>query len=1167
MENNPLSPKPNFSTETLIPQLTEKQFQRIAAVFSSVIFVIVQRADGFIYFEYISDAAEIVHELSREQLLADINCMYDQMHPDDRSGYLQAVAVSREHLSLFNHEWRIITPSGKLKWIQAKAQAEQRENGDFAWYGMVEDISDRKRIEQRLQLSEKRFSSLSDSAPVGIFRTDAVGNCLYVNKRWSEIANLSLEEALGEGWSKGLHPEDQEAITTEWYQAVAESRLFRLEYRFLRPDGLVNWVYGEALAEKNEQDEIVGFIGTITDITDRKEIEQQLQQLNRYLEGQVEQGTAALQESEATKNRILAAIPDLLLRISRDGTCLNYIEPSLGKEKFLPIVNHLSEILPPDLLQNELQVIEQAIATKELQVREHQLLKRGRITYEEVRILAINDQEVLTIVRDITDRKQTENALQESQQFLQTVLDSLPLSVIWKNRESVLLGCNQFFAQLSGLASPQEVIGKNTFDFGYTEAEALKYMADDQAVMELGIAQIGIEETITLPSGEQRWIETNKVPLRNLEGNVVGILGTFQDISDRKLAENQLQKSEQRFRRMFESRAVGVIFANCLGEITAANDCFLEILGYTREDFETESINNWMAITPPEYLARDFEYMEQLIQHGEVSPWEKEYYRKDGSRITILIGAAFLTDTREETVCVIVNISDRKQAEDALQLSESRFRNAFDNTAVGMSLVSLEGRLLQVNDSLCTFWGYSEKELQQMTFQEITYPDDLALDWELFEQTIRGEIQNYTIEKRYFHQNGEIIWGLLSVSLVKNNQDQPLYFVAQIQDITDRKQSEKALKKSQQFIETIINTVPLPLFWKNRELVFLGCNQQLIQIIGLQSTQEIIGKTDFDLSLTEAQAIAYREKDQAVMESGKALLRVEETQILPNGEQMWIETHKAPLRDEENDIIGVVGMFLNITERKHYELELQQKNTELAELVKLREETLTFREDMANMIVHDLRNPLSTIILAAGIVQRYGDRPAQRALITKKINQILESGKQLQKMIDSLLFMAKLESGKILFNPVLTELHEFCAEIRADFELIANSRDIQLKSELPEERKSILIDETILRRIIDNLMSNALKFTPIGGQVTLSLEYLSENQFRIKVADTGNGIDETEKERIFQKFEVGTLKENMKNTSQTGLGLAFCKLAVEAQGGTLAIANNHPQGTIFMIEI
>jgi len=255
---------------------------------------------------------------------------------------------------------------------------------------------------------------------------------------------------------------------------------------------------------------------------------------------------------------------------------------------------------------------------------------------------------------------------------------------------------------------------------------------------------------------------------------------------------------------------------------------------------------------------------------------------------------------------------------------------------------------------------------------------------------------------------------------------------------------------------------------------------------------------------------------------------------------------------------------LELRSRVRAHLRTKSEHDELKKLLKLREEALTLREDLSNMIIHDLRNPLATIVLAAGIVQRYIDRLDQRPLILKKMAQILESGHKLEDMIDGLLLMAKLESGKILFNAIPTDLYELGVEALKDFELVANSREIQLIGDLPDPNQTVLTDATILRRVIDNLLSNALKFSPEGSQVTLSLEYLSENHFRVQVIDRGKGVSKAEKEKIFEKFEIGSLK---KNTSQIGLGLAFCKIAIEAQGGTLAIADNTPQGSIFMIEV
>jgi CheY-like chemotaxis protein len=169
---------------------------------------------------------------------------------------------------------------------------------------------------------------------------------------------------------------------------------------------------------------------------------------------------------------------------------------------------------------------------------------------------------------------------------------------------------------------------------------------------------------------------------------------------------------------------------------------------------------------------------------------------------------------------------------------------------------------------------------------------------------------------------------------------------------------------------------------------------------------------------------------------------------------------------------------LELRARIRCHLRIKQQHDELQELVNLREETLTMREDMSNMIVHDLRNPLSAMILATGIVQKYIDRVDQKPLILKTLNKIQISGQQIDKMIDSLLLMAKLESGKIILNPVPTDLYELGMDVIKDFELIANSCQIKLRSELPSVGNSVLIDPTILHRIIDNLLSNAIKFSP-----------------------------------------------------------------------------------------
>lgn len=221
---------------------------------------------------------------------------------------------------------------------------------------------------------------------------------------------------------------------------------------------------------------------------------------------------------------------------------------------------------------------------------------------------------------------------------------------------------------------------------------------------------------------------------------------------------------------------------------------------------------------------------------------------------------------------------------------------------------------------------------------------------------------------------------------------------------------------------------------------------------------------------------------------------------------------------------------------------------------------LEIREDMANMVVHDLRNPLASILLACSVM-RVVKSPEK---LFEKINQIEIAGQRLQSMVDSLLLMAKLQSGKLVLNRTEADLHLLGTAVVSDFAAVAAQKKIQLVGHFPELGGSAWLDTAVFRRILDNLLSNAIKFSPSQSQVTLRLEYLPGKQARVQVCDAGLGVSEEFRQSIFEKYEIGSL---IKGVSQTGLGLAFCRMAVEAHDGQITIQENQPVGSIFTVEI
>ncbi|MEY3868855.1 MAG: hypothetical protein RLZZ338_2746 [Cyanobacteriota bacterium] len=248
-------------------------------------------------------------------------------------------------------------------------------------------------------------------------------------------------------------------------------------------------------------------------------------------------------------------------------------------------------------------------------------------------------------------------------------------------------------------------------------------------------------------------------------------------------------------------------------------------------------------------------------------------------------------------------------------------------------------------------------------------------------------------------------------------------------------------------------------------------------------------------------------------------------------------------------------------------LRIKQQHDALESLLKDKEAllekqaaSLQLRQDMSDMVVHDLRNPLTVILMSCELLKRTNLEEKQ----FNKVQKISQSANRLQSLIDSLLMMAKLEAGKFLLSLTEVDLSLLGKAVVQDFHAIATQKNIDLVSHLPEPNYLVWIDEMLLRRAIDNLLSNALKFSPENSQVTFIIEYTSSSTIKIQVKDQGRGISEEVKEKIFEKYEIGNI---IGGVSQTGLGLAFCKIAVEAHGGKISVDSNQPNGSIFTLEI
>lgn len=635
------------------------------------------------------------------------------IQPRDGAAFPAAVSISMrstpETKKIASIHWLIRDVSERVQTEEALKQANEQLESRVS-----QRTAQLSQVNTALQKSEQQYSTLAEAAPVGIFRTDAEGHCLYVNERWCEITGLMLEDALGEGWTQTLHPDDRERVFQEWYQAAQEKLLFQSEYRFCRADGLTPWVLGRAIAERAEDGEITGYVGTITNISDRKQAEEALLQTHDDLEIRVAERTAELvqanvllKQSEQRYRTLIEAVPNMIwvadtkgFSYDFNGQCQRYL--GMTSEE---IRDHgWVEAVHPDDRAAVLKQWQESLQNSTPFDAEYRLQRAdGVYHWHVVRGLPVYDKQ--TVVQwigsctDIDSLKKMEATRREIGERLTLALDAANLGtwdwdiqtnqIIWSGHHSSLFGLpsdtfGNSFASFMDCVHPED---------RPQILEAIESAKQDKSPYNADFRVIWPDGSIHHVSGKGKYYY-------NAEKEPVRMLGVVMDTSNRKRVEETLRK-----------------------------------------------------------FSKELE----------------------------------------------IRVQERTQQ---LQESEERFRSAFDNAVAGIALVALGGRWLKVNPALCHLLGYSEPELLRLDYQTVTHQDDLVQSLSAVCQLLTSEIASAQIEKRFLHKQGHSVWVICSMSLVRDEQGQPLYLVKQFQDISERHAMEQM---KNDFISVVSHELRTPL--------------------------------------------------------------------------------------------------------------------------------------------------------------------------------------------------------------------------------------------------------------------------------------------------------------------------------------------------------------------
>jgi PAS domain S-box-containing protein len=356
--------------------------------------------------------------------------------------------------------------------------------------------------------------------------------------------------------------------------------------------------------------------------------------------------------------------------------------------------------------------------------------------------------------------------------------------------------------------------------------------------------------------------------------------------------------------------------------------------------------------------------------------------------------------------------------------------------------------------------------------------------------------------------------------------------------------------------------VPQSIFWKSRDFKYLGCNTNFARDTGLNDPRLVIGKTDYDMPWKKEESDFYRECDRKVIESDTPQYHITEQQQQASGKQAWLDTNKIPLHDADGRVVGVIGTYEDITERKQAEEKLKKLNDDLAVAVGKLEEANNEMKNFVYIASHDLREPLRKIA-AFGAMLKTSLEGKIGPDDTENLSFMIDGAQRMTKMIEGLLVYSRVSTKAQAAQTV--DLNEIVTQLR-QLELAVLIEEKHVTVEVPQPLPSVSVDPVQIRQLMQNLIANGVKYQKKDNipHITITSKPAADGMIRVEITDNGIGIKPEYHSAVFGMFKRLHTREEYEGT---GIGLSVCKKIVERHGGKIGIESEPDKGSTFWFTV
>ena len=1096
-----------------------------------------------------SDGIFDMFEVSRETFAASYEAFLDFIHPDDRSLVDQTYRGSIEKRTPYNIEHRLLMKDGQVKWVNEMGRTEYDEAGNpLRSVGTVQDITERKQAEVALKESEERLCLAHKATREVVWDWDIIHDRQQWNEAgtavfgWSDI--VESPQTAG-WWVERVHPDDRQRVD-EGFFAVVENpadNFWHDEYRFRKSDGSYADVIDRGYVLRDAEGKAIRMVGAMQDTTERKQAEVALNKSRMLLEAterlsgiggwewDVEKQTLAW---TAETYRLHGFDPEEMIPgssefVERSLACYDPEDREKVRRSFQRCV---TEGEPYD--------IECGFTTATGSRR--QIRTVGQAVREGGRIVRLVGN-----FMDITERKQAESQLRLQSLVLNQIQDCVTVTdlagvityvndaevrVLGYSREELIGSSTSKYGEDPEQGPTQQEIIEKTLNHGTWRGEVINQTADGQEVILDCRTQVVFDE----------------------HGIRVALAGIATDITERKQAEEALRKSEEKWRNILVNTPQVGIALDPEARIVFANKHFLELTGWSTEEILG---GNWFDLFIPEDVREEVRGVFDTVMHTRdtvaFSTHQNEILTKTGEKRNVAWSNVLTKDANGDVVdvtCLGIDLTQRKQAEEALRESEERFRVLVESSSVGVMRANASGEATYANPAMGRVLEVEDpKELLGTGWESFFTPE--SLEAVRRENPKRSESLPSSYEVEVVGKKGTKCNLLVCGGPLFSSDGGFQGTIATFLDISEIKRAEEALREIQAFQAALIACSPVALYSIHADGLVQSWNPAAERIFGWKA-EEVIGRPS--PIVPEDQQEAFEAMLQEVLEghtfTGREVIRSRKDGSLLTG-----RLSTAAIRDASGRIVGILGALEDISESKMLEEELAQS------------QKMESVGRLAGGVAHDFNNMLNVILGNADLMM--DDLPDEGYLRTG-IEEIRKAAERSADLTRQLLAFARRQT----VAPKVLDLND---TVESMLKMLGRliGEDIDLMWQPAKALAPVRVDPAQIDQVLANLTVNARdaighnvgKVTIETGQLTIDEAYCATHAgfvpghyVTLAVSDDGCGMDEETQAQIFEPFfttkDVG---------EGTGLGLATVYGIVRQNQGFINVYSEPGQGTTFKI--